>query len=39
MNRLRQKFEMAGFKALKKGYDNSELWNDMEIWKHPDILY
>ncbi|WP_296621671.1 hypothetical protein [Marivirga sp.] len=39
MKRLRNKFEIAGFKALKNGYDNKELWTDMEIWKDPDILY
>lgn len=39
MKRLRNKFEIAGFKALKNGYGNKELWTDMEIWKDPDILY
>jgi hypothetical protein len=39
MQQLRKKFKTAGFKAMKKGYDNKELWNDMEIWKNPNILY
>ncbi len=39
MKRSRNKFEIAGFKALKNGYGNKELWTDMEIWKDPDILY
>lgn len=39
MKRLRNKFEIAGFKALKNSFDNKELWTDMEAWKDPDILY
>ena len=39
MKQLRNKFVIAGFKALKNGCDNNELWTDMEIWKDPSILY
>jgi ADP-ribosylglycohydrolase len=39
MKQLRNKFEIAGFKALKNGFDNKELWTEMETWKDPNILY
>lgn len=39
MSFLREKFRNAGFVALKRGFENKEVWNDMEVWKDPKTLY
>ena len=34
-----QKFEKAGFKKLKRRYEDQEIYGDKEYWKDPNTLY
>ena len=39
LNEFSKKFEKAGFKAPKKRYEDTEIYNDKEFWKDPKIIY
>lgn len=39
LNKIQQKFRLAGFKEPVSDYSNQELWNDRVLWKDPADIY